>query len=331
MAETAKQGTGASPAKPAAAASSEKPAAAAAASPKTGAPEKAEGKAAVPPAEAQKEQPGIEALMKTKPVVIHEDYKGSGKMEGLACFVTGGDSGIGRSAAVHFAREGADVGILYLSEDQDAQETEAMVKAEGRRCLVFKGDAGDPAAVSDALTKTIEAFGRLDVLVANAAEQHQRGGEWPDVDPESLRRVLKTNAEGYFLAAQCAVKAGAFKHGEGGGSIIFTSSVVAFSGSSELLDYSATKGFEVTLMRSLAKRLAKDKIRVNCVAPGPIWTPLIPATFSKDQIGEWAAAALMGRPGQPSECGPAFVLLASRDGSFMTGSTIHVNGGQYMA
>lgn len=303
---------------------------AAAASPAvTGKPKRAEGAAASPKPEHQEQQPGIERLMKTKPVVIHDDYKGSGKMDGLAAFCTGGDSGIGRSVAVHFAREGADVAIFYggNGEDRDAQETEAMVKAEGRRCLVFKGDAGDPAAVADAVGKTIAAFGRLDVLVANAAEQHQRD-EWPDVDPASLERVLKTNALGYFYAAQAAVKAGAFKHG--GGSIIYTSSVTAFAGSASLLDYSATKGFEVTLMKSLAKRLVKDGIRVNAVAPGPVWTPLIPATFSEEQIKDWASKTPMGRPAQPSECAPAFVLLASRDGSFMTGSTIHINGGQCM-
>jgi NAD(P)-dependent dehydrogenase (short-subunit alcohol dehydrogenase family) len=302
---------------------------------KTGAPEAAKGAAASPKLEPQQQQPGVEAEMQgaSKPIVIHSDYKGSGKMDGLACLISGADSGIGRSVAVHFAREGADVAILYLSdqEDADAAATEAMAKSEGRRCLVFKGDAGDPETLRDVLGKTIQAFGRLDVVVGNAGVQHQRAGEWPNVDADSVRRLLKTNVEGYFHLAQEAVRAGAFKHGDGGGAIVFTSSVLAFEGSGSLIDYSASKGAEVALTRSLAKLLAKDKVRVNCVAPGPIVTPLIPATFSAEQMKTWSDSAILGRPGQPSECAPAYVLLASRDGSYITGSTIHVNGGQYMA
>lgn len=189
---------------------------ASAASPKTGAPEKAEGQAAQLAPEEQERQPGVESSMATKPIVIHEDYKGSGKMDGLVAFITGGDSGIGKSVALHYAREGADVAFLYLGgggegggapdEDTDAQDTEAMVKAEGKRCLVFKGDAADPAAVSEALAKTMQAYGRIDVVVANAAEQRQRAEEWPDIPLESVRRTIKTNAEAYFLLAQSAVK-----------------------------------------------------------------------------------------------------------------------------
>jgi NAD(P)-dependent dehydrogenase (short-subunit alcohol dehydrogenase family) len=305
---------------------------------KTGAPEQGAGAG---PMEAQHQQPGVEAEMKgdAKPIVIREDYKGSGKLDGKISFLTGGDSGIGRSVAVHFAREGADVAFMYLSdaEDADAQETEAMVKAEGRRCLVFKGDAADPSALADALSKTVQALGSIDVVVGNAAEQHQRADEWPNIDAEGVRRVLRTNAEGYLFLAQEAVKAGAFKGGPsgkggGGGAIIFTSSVLAFAGSGSLIDYSGTKGFEVTLARSLARLLAKDNVRVNCVAPGPVITPLIPATFSAEQLKGWSdGGQLMGRPAQPCEIAAAYVLLASRDGSYITGSTIHVNGGQYMA
>jgi NAD(P)-dependent dehydrogenase (short-subunit alcohol dehydrogenase family) len=292
-------------------------------------------KAAPPSAEdaaAQQQQPGVEAVMSTAPVVIHEDYKGSGKMAGMVAFVTGGDSGIGRSVLVHFAREGADCAFLYGSgrEDDDARDTEAAIKAEGRKCLVFKGDAADPAAVGDALAKTIHQLGRLDVVVGNAGEQHQRASEWPDIDLDSVRQTIETNAFGYLLLAQAACKAGAFKHG-GGGSLIFTSSVTAFAGSGSLIDYSGTKGFEVALTRSLAKKLAPDGVRVNCVAPGPVWTPLIAATFDAKQMEEWGKAPLLGRAAQPCEIAPAYVLLASRDGSFMTGATLHINGGQHMA
>ncbi|MDP9764204.1 SDR family oxidoreductase [Deinococcus enclensis] len=273
------------------------------------------------PAETQPDQPGIEEAMSLAPVVIRDDYRGSGKLEGRVAVVTGGDSGIGRAVAVHFAREGADVAILYLNEDTDAQDTLKMVEAEGRRGVLIAGDIGDPAFCQQAVKQTVEAFGRLDVLVNNAAEQHPQE-KLTDITPEQLERTFRTNIFGMFYLTQAAMP-----HLKKGASIINTTSITAYKGSPQLLDYSSTKGAIVSFTRSLSQNLAEQGIRVNAVAPGPIWTPLIPATFDAKRVGEHGQNAPLGRPGQPAEVAPSFVFLASDDSSYISGQVLHPNGG----
>lgn len=273
------------------------------------------------PAETQPDQPGIEEAMSLAPVVIRDDYRGSGKLEGRVAVVTGGDSGIGRAVAVHFAREGADVAILYLNEETDAQDTLKMVEAEGRRGVLIAGDIGDPAFCQQAVKQTVEAFGRLDVLVNNAAEQHPQE-KLTDITPEQLERTFRTNIFGMFYLTQAAMP-----HLKKGASIINTTSITAYKGSPQLLDYSSTKGAIVSFTRSLSQNLAEQGIRVNAVAPGPIWTPLIPATFDAKRVGEHGQNAPLGRPGQPAEVAPSFVFLASEDSSYISGQVLHPNGG----
>lgn len=273
------------------------------------------------PAETQPDQPGIEEAMSLAPVVIRDDYRGSSKLEGRVAVVTGGDSGIGRAVAVHFAREGADVAILYLNEETDAQDTLKMVEAEGRRGVLIAGDIGDPAFCQQAVKQTVEAFGRLDVLVNNAAEQHPQE-KLTDITPEQLERTFRTNIFGMFYLTQAAMP-----HLKKGASIINTTSITAYKGSPQLLDYSSTKGAIVSFTRSLSQNLAEQGIRVNAVAPGPIWTPLIPATFDAKRVGEHGQNAPLGRPGQPAEVAPSFVFLASDDSSYISGQVLHPNGG----
>ena len=273
------------------------------------------------PAETQPDQPGIEEAMSLAPVVIRDDYRGSGKLEGRVAVVTGGDSGIGRAVAVHFAREGADVAILYLNEETDAQDTLKMVEAEGRRGVLIAGDIGDPAFCQQAVKQTVEAFGRLDVLVNNAAEQHPQE-KLTDITPEQLERTFRTNIFGMFYLTQAAMP-----HLKKGASIINTTSITAYKGSPQLLDYSSTKGAIVSFTRSLSQNLAEQGIRVNAVAPGPIWTPLIPATFDAKRVEEHGQNAPLGRPGQPAEVAPSFVFLASDDSSYISGQVLHPNGG----
>ncbi|KIZ04411.1 short-chain dehydrogenase/reductase SDR [Monoraphidium neglectum] len=288
-------------------------------------------------------QPGLEWKMDTKPVFIRDTYKGSGKLKDKVALITGGDSGIGRSVAVHFAREGADVAILYLpEEDKDAAETEALVQKEGRKCLLLSGDVGSHdvrrasrgqlgdglgplagviAGALAAVSKVVSDLGKLDILVNNASQQHYHA-DISEVTEEVLTNSFRTNVCGYFWMAQAALK-----HMKAGSSIINTTSVTAYRGASKLLVYSATKGAEVAMTRSLANLAVQRGIRVNAVAPGPIWTPLIPATFPKEKIEEWKDEAPMKRPGQPAEVGPSYVFLASEDASFYTGQTLHPDGG----
>ncbi len=273
------------------------------------------------PAETQPVQPGIEEAMSLAPVVIRDDYRGSGKLDGRVALVTGGDSGIGRAVAVHFAREGADVAILYLNEDTDAQDTLKMVEAEGRRGVLIAGDIGDPAFCRQAVKQTVDKFGRLDVLVNNAAEQHPQE-KITDITAEQLERTFRTNIFGMFYLTQAAMP-----HLKKGASIINTTSITAYKGSPQLLDYSSTKGAIVSFTRSLSQNLAEQGIRVNAVAPGPIWTPLIPATFDAERVGEHGQNAPLGRPGQPAEVAPSFVFLASDDSSYISGQVLHPNGG----
>lgn len=261
--------------------------------------------------------------MSPRPAAEDWTYRPAGKLTDKAALITGGDSGIGRAAAILYAREGADVAIVYHSEDEDATETRARVEAEGRRCLTFKGDVGDEAFCKRVVEETARAFGRLDILVNNAAEQHPKE-TLEEISAEQLEKTFRTNIFGYFFMAKAALP----HIREKKGSIINTSSVTAYRGSDQLLDYSATKGAIVAFTRSLAKSLAKDGVRVNGVAPGPIWTPLIPSTFPPDKVASFGKNVPMGRPGQPEEVAPCFVFLASDDSSYITGQFLHPNGGE---
>jgi len=277
------------------------------------------------PPQTQEVQPGRESQMTPRPEYQAPEYQGSDKLKGKVALITGGDSGIGRAVAVLFAREGADVAVVYLNEHDDARKTEALVHAEGARCLLIAGDVGDVNFCREAVERTVRELGGLNILVNNAAEQHPQK-KLEDITPLQLERTFRTNIFGYFYMAQAAMA-----HLSKGDAIINTTSVTAYRGSHHLLDYSATKGAITVFTRSLATQLAKRKtgIRVNGVAPGPIWTPLIPSTFDEDKVDEFGADVPLGRPGQPEEVAPAFVYLASEaDSSYVTGQIIHVNGGE---
>lgn len=267
------------------------------------------------------EKPGKEHKMHPQPLVKGDWYKGSDKLKGKAALITGADSGIGRSVAIFFAREGADVAIVYYSEDKDAEDTKRMVEEEGRRCLLIKGDVGDKYFATETVQKTKEEFGRLDILVNNAAHQHVQK-ELETLTEEDLETTFRTNVFGYFHMAWAAVN-----NFSDGGVIINTASVTAYRGTPHLLDYSSTKGAIVAMTRSLSIILAEKDIRVNAVAPGPVWTPLIVSGYPQERITEFGKDTLLGRAGQPEEIAPAYVYLASRDSSFMTGQVLHPNGG----
>jgi NAD(P)-dependent dehydrogenase (short-subunit alcohol dehydrogenase family) len=267
-------------------------------------------------------EPGLQSEMTPRPRVIRENYRGSGKLEGKAALITGGDSGIGRSVAVHFAREGADVAIVFVSEQSDARETARLVEAEGRRCITIEGDVGDPDFCHAAVEKTIRELGRLDLLVNNAAEQHPQKSIL-EIEPAQLERTFRTNIFGMFYLTQSALP-----YLKEGSAIINTTSVTAYRGSANLLDYSATKGAIVSFTRSLAHQLVEKKIRVNGVAPGPIWTPLIPSTFPGEKVETFGSDVPLGRAGEPEEVATAYVFLASQDASYFTGQILHPNGGE---
>jgi NAD(P)-dependent dehydrogenase (short-subunit alcohol dehydrogenase family) len=274
------------------------------------------------PPQQQDQQPGRESEMTPQPKAVSREYRGSGKLEGDVALITGGDSGIGRAAAVLFAREGADVAIVYLNEHDDARKTKEMVEAEGRRCITMAGDIGSESVCREAVEKTVAEFGRLDILVNNAAEQHpQRGIE--KITAEQLEKTFQTNIFSQFYMVQAALP-----HLKEGSRIVNTTSVTAYAGSPELLDYSSTKGAIVAFTRSLSGSLAEKGIRVNGVAPGPIWTPLIPSTFPPEKVAKFGKDTPLGRPGQPEEVAPCYVFLASDDSSYMTGQILHPNGGE---
>jgi NAD(P)-dependent dehydrogenase (short-subunit alcohol dehydrogenase family) len=280
-----------------------------------------EQKTAFPP-QQQTHQPGSEAIMIPRPESSAENYRASGKLEGKVALVTGGDSGIGRAVAVAFAKEGADVAIAYLDEHQDAQETSRLVQQAGRRCIAVAGDIGDADFCRLAVSSTVEAFGRIDVLVNNAAEQHPQE-RIEDISAGQLEKTFRTNIFSMFHTVKAALP-----HMAPGSRIINTTSVTAYRGSAHLLDYAATKGAIVAFTRSLSQQLVKRGIYVNAVAPGPIWTPLIPASFSADEAAKFGADAPLGRAGQPDEVAPCYVFLACQDASYMTGQVLHPNGGE---
>ncbi|MCW2924909.1 MAG: short-chain dehydrogenase/reductase [Thermoleophilia bacterium] len=274
------------------------------------------------PPQHQGDQPGSEREMDPAPRYAAEWYRGTEKLAGRRALVTGGDSGIGRAVAILFAREGADVVVAYLDEHEDAAETKRLVEAEGRTCHLVAGDVGDIAYCERLVAEAVERLGGLDLLVNNAAEQHVEEN-FEDISPENLERTFRTNILSMFHITRTALP-----HLGEGSTIINTTSVVSYKGKPELVDYAATKGAITTFTRSLALQLADRGIRVNAVAPGPIWTPLIPATFSEEDVAEFGASSALGRPGQPEELSPAYVYLASRDSSYVTGQVIHVNGGE---
>jgi NAD(P)-dependent dehydrogenase (short-subunit alcohol dehydrogenase family) len=273
----------------------------------------------------QSKQPGHEQEMAPRPIFIREDYRGSDKLKGKVALITGGDSGIGRSVAVHYAREGASLAIIYLNEHKDAQETKTLIEAEGGACLLLAGDVGDEAFCRESTAATLQHFGHLDILVNHAGEQHPAAGI-EEISVEQLERTFRTNCFSFFYMARAAVD-----HLQAGSTIINTTSVTAYRGSSHLIDYAATNGAIAAFTRSLAQALAKRNIRVNGVAPGPIWTPLIPASFEAEEVATFGANTPMGRAGQPAEVAPCYVFLASADASYMTGQELHPNGGQFMS
>ena len=274
------------------------------------------------PPQEQEHQPGKENKMIPKPEYINRDYKAGGKLSGKVAVITGGDSGIGRAVAVHFAKEGADVAIVYLDEQADAEETAQLVEKEGKRCLLLKGDVSDADFCKQVIEQTVNELGKLNILVNNAAQQYPQE-ELEQISHQQLDKTFKTNIYPYFYLTQEALH-----HLNEGDSIINTTSVTAYRGSEHLLDYSSTKGAIVSFTRSLGKNLAAKKIRVNGVAPGPIWTPLIVSSFDDEHIKQFGADTPMGRAGQPSEVAPAYVYLACNDSSYVTGQIIHINGGE---
>ena len=274
------------------------------------------------PAQEQDTQPGKEHEMTPRPEYIRDNYKGSDKLKNKVALITGGDSGIGRAVAVHFAREGADVAIVYLNEDKDAEETKGLIEQEGRKCLLLSGDIGDEKFCQDAVNQTIKELGKLDVLVNNAAEQHEQK-KLQDISKDQLQRTFQTNIFSMFYMTKAALD-----HMKEGSAIVNSTSVTSYRGSDHLMDYASTKGAITAFTRSLSANLAEKKIRVNAVAPGPIWTPLIPASFDAEKVKEFGQNVPLKRPGQPSEVAPAYVFLASDDGSYVTGQVIHVNGGE---
>ncbi len=268
----------------------------------------------------QQEMPGSEEQMAPEPRITDDAYKGSDKLKGKIALITGGDSGIGRAVAVHFAREGADIAISYLEEDEDAEKTKSLVEKEGRRCVLMPGDIRSSSFCETLIEETVSKLGGLNILVNNAAEQHPKDG-LEEMDLDTMEKTFQTNIFSMFYLSKFAMK-----HLKEGDAIINSTSVTSYRGSSHLLDYASTKGAITSFTRSLAKNVAEKGIRVNGVAPGPIWTPLIPSTF--DDVSEFGQDTPLGRAGHPSEVAPAYVLLASRDGSYITGQVIHVNGGE---
>jgi NAD(P)-dependent dehydrogenase (short-subunit alcohol dehydrogenase family) len=273
------------------------------------------------PPQKQTRRPGIESEMTPRPKVEDPDHFGSHKLRDKVALITGGDSGIGRAVAIAFAREGADIAILYLNEHKDADETKRLVEKEGRRCVTIAGDVGQEQFCQDSIARTVESLGRLDILVNNAAEQHPQDSI-EKITADQLERTFRTNIFSLFYMTKAALP-----HLSEGSAIVNTTSVTAYKGSPQLLDYSSTKGAIVAFTRSLSQGLAERGIRVNAVAPGPIWTPLIPSTFPEEKVETFGSNVPMKRAGQPEEVAPCYVFLASGDASYITGQVLHPNGG----
>lgn len=273
------------------------------------------------PPQAQAQQPGLEQAMEPRPQSEMTSYRAANKLSGKVALVTGGDSGIGRAVAIGFAKEGADVVISWLSETEDAAETVGLIEQAGRRALSVPGDIGQPDFARELVRQAVSEFGRIDILVNNAAEQHLCD-DLETIPEEQVERTFRTNILGQFWLTKAALP-----HMADGSSIINTTSVTAYKGAPEQVDYAATKGAIVAFTRSLAMQLIKRNIRVNAVAPGPIWTPLIPASYPADKTAKHGQAVPMERPGQPDEVAPCYIFLASEDASYMTGQVLHPNGG----
>jgi NAD(P)-dependent dehydrogenase (short-subunit alcohol dehydrogenase family) len=275
-----------------------------------------------PSGQQQEEMAAVQAKMEPQPFDTAPWYKGSGKLEGKIALITGADSGIGRSVAVLYAREGANIVVNYLKTDEDALTTQQLVQREGRQCLLLRGDVGQRSVCNELVANTVKQFGRLDVLVLNAAVQRKRDSI-TDITEEQLLETFRTNIFSNFFLSQAALP----HLRQSKGNIICTTSVNMFKGHGSLIDYTSTKGAQGAFVRSLALSLAKEGIRVNGVAPGPIYTPLISGSFDDEHIKKFGQQTAMGRAGQPEEVAPAFVFLASRDASYFTGQILHPNGG----
>ncbi len=285
-------------------------------------PQKQQPKKTQRPAQHQQQQPGLEHKMRPPPKVDDSSDRGAGKLNGKVALITGGDSGIGRAVAIAFAKEGAQVAIVYLNEHKDAKETKSLVEEYGQSCLLNSGDVGDESFCRRAVQQTVKELKRLDIVVNNAAVQYpQKTVE--KISSQQLEKTFRTNIFSYFYIVKAALP-----HLKKGNAIINTTSVTAYRGSPYLIDYAATKGAIVSFTRSLAHALVEKGIRVNGVAPGPIWTPLIPASFPADKVAEFGSDVPMGRAGEPEEVAPSYVFLASDDSSYMTGQILHPNGGE---
>jgi NAD(P)-dependent dehydrogenase (short-subunit alcohol dehydrogenase family) len=284
-------------------------------------PDQQQDQTSLQPPQHQERQPGREHEMTPRPRAEDPQYRGSGKLRGKVALITGGDSGIGRAVAIAFAKEGADVAVGYLEEHTDAAETKRQVEEEGRRCITIAGDVGDERFCGTLVLQTVGELSRLDILVNNAAEQHPQESI-EDISCEQLERTFRTNIFSMFFLTKAALP-----HLKEGSAIINTTSVTAYKGSPQLLDYSATKGAIVAFTRSLSQALVEKGIRVNGVAPGPIWTPLIPSTFDEEKVASFGSDVPMKRAGQPEEVANCYVFLASDDASYMAGQILHPNGG----
>ncbi|WP_117161550.1 SDR family oxidoreductase [Paraliobacillus sp. X-1268] len=273
------------------------------------------------PKQHQTKQPGIESEMYPRPIFDNGTYKASGKLQDKLAVITGGDSGIGRAVSIHYAKEGADVVIIYLDEHDDAEETKRAVEKEGQTCLLINGDLGDSTFCQSAIDQVIKQFSKIDILVNNAAVQYPQE-DFLNISNEQLEKTFKTNIFSFFYLSKAVIP-----HMKAGSSIINSSTITAYKGAADLIDYSSTKGAITSFTRSLSQSLLPKEIRVNAVAPGPIWTPLIPSSFDAEKVGKFGSNNPMGRPGQPYELAPSYVYLASQDSSYVTGQMIHVNGG----